>query len=305
MSTTIFTVFTPTYNRAHTLHRVYESLLNQSFKEFEWIVVDDGSTDNTCDLIECWSQESWFPIRYFYQKNQHKKVAFNRAAQEAYGDLFLGLDSDDRCVPEALEKLWKYWQSIPVHHREDFSGVSVLCKDELGQIVGDRFPKDILDSDSIEILFRYKVHGDKWGFQRTSILRTYPFPGDVDGLVPESVVWFRISRKFKTRYVNDPLLINYRETDSITRSLNQVTRRADGRALFAREILQHDWRWARYDPVAIFKEAIAYTYFHKFLRHRYTVRRWPLQGFVPKLLVSLTYPIAQLCYWRDVKQGVL
>jgi glycosyltransferase involved in cell wall biosynthesis len=86
----IFTVFTATHNRAHLLHRVYNSLLQQSFKNFEWIIVDDGSTDNTLDIVNGYinSDQSFFSIKYFYQTNQHKKNAFNKGVAEASGDFF-------------------------------------------------------------------------------------------------------------------------------------------------------------------------------------------------------------------------
>ena len=100
----IFTVFTPTYNRAHTLSRVYKSLADQTFKNFEWLIVDDGSTDGTKVLIEKWTEEASFPIRYFYQENQGKHIAHNLGVKKARGELFLSLDSDDTCVPEALER---------------------------------------------------------------------------------------------------------------------------------------------------------------------------------------------------------
>lgn len=97
----LFTVFTPTYNRAHLLHRVYESLKKQTCKDFEWLIVDDGSTDATGDLIAAWQQESLtdFPIRYIWQDNGHKKSAFNRGVKEAHGELFVPWDSDDVSSP--------------------------------------------------------------------------------------------------------------------------------------------------------------------------------------------------------------
>ena len=103
-----FTVFTPTFNRAYTLQGVYESLAMQTFRDFEWIIVDDGSTDNTENLISEWKKEANFVIRYYYQTNQGKHIASNKGVKEAQGELFLFLDSDDRCVPQTLEVFKKY-----------------------------------------------------------------------------------------------------------------------------------------------------------------------------------------------------
>ena len=108
-----FTVFTPTYNRAATLPRVYASLRDQTIKDFEWLIVDDGSTDNTREMVTKWQSECKdFDIRYIYQENQHKKVALNRAVAEARGELFIVLDSDDSCVADAVETFQKVWQSM-------------------------------------------------------------------------------------------------------------------------------------------------------------------------------------------------
>ena len=105
----VFTVFTPTFNRSLTLRRVYESLRLQTFRDFEWLIVDDGSTDCTKELVEKWRTESSFPIRYIYQENRGKPAAFNQGVQKAQGELFLTLDSDDACVPQALERLKYHW----------------------------------------------------------------------------------------------------------------------------------------------------------------------------------------------------
>lgn len=93
-----FTVFTATYNRADTLHRVYESLCQQTFGDFEWLIVDDGSIDKTEVIVRQWQVQATFPIFYYQQTNQGKAVAANYAAQNANGDLLLPLDSNDACV---------------------------------------------------------------------------------------------------------------------------------------------------------------------------------------------------------------
>ncbi len=158
-----------------TLRRVYESLRLQTFRDFEWLIVDDGSTDCTKELVEKWRTESSFPIRYIYQENRGKPAAFNQGVQKAQGELFLTLDSDDACVPQALERLKYHWDSIPTEKKDKFSAVTVLCKDQNGGLVGDKFPRDVLDSDSIELVFKYNVKGEKWGFHRTEVLRPLDF----------------------------------------------------------------------------------------------------------------------------------
>ncbi len=211
-----FTVFTPTYNRAHTLPRVYASLLAQTLHDFEWLIVDDGSADGTKALVERWQAEAPFPVRYLHQPNQGKHIAFNAGVRAAAGRLFLTLDSDDECVPTALERFRYHWESIPPARRREFTGASCLCQYVDGGIVGDRFPRDVTDSDSLEIFYRYKVRGEKWGVHRVEVLREFPFPEDVKAThVPEALIWSRIARRYRTRFFNEALRIYYVDAPSL------------------------------------------------------------------------------------------
>ena len=212
-----FTVFTPTYNRAHLIHRVYESLQKQTLKDFEWLVVDDGSSDNTKEVIEKFKQSANFPIRYIYQENGGKHRAFNRGVKEAQGEFFLTADSDDWFLDDALEKLKKYWDLIPKEEKEHFSAVTGLCQDQDGNIIGDKYPKDIFDSNSFETTFIYKIKGEKWGFQRTEVLKKFPFQEfEGEKFIAESSVWFKLSKQYKTRYINEPLRIYEINEDSLS-----------------------------------------------------------------------------------------
>ncbi|MDD3024884.1 MAG: glycosyltransferase family A protein [Syntrophomonadaceae bacterium] len=213
----LFTVFTPAYNRRHTLHRVYDSLKSQTFRDFEWLIVDDGSTDGTLDLVDQLKQEAAFPVRYFYQDNSGKHVAINRAVREAEGELFVIFDSDDSCTPEALERFKYHWEAIPEDRRAHFSGVTCHCVDQRGQLIGNSFPLDVLDSDHIEIQVKYKSAGEKWGFNLTDILKEFPFP-EISGerFITEAVVWNRIAQKYKRRFVNDKLRIFYHTPDGLS-----------------------------------------------------------------------------------------
>jgi len=212
MRTPSFTVFTPTYDRAHVLHRVRDSLAAQTFRDFEWLVVDDGSTDGTRDLVASWAREADFPIRYLWQENAGKAAATNRGVRAARGALFLMADSDDAFVPRAMERLLFHWEAIPAARRDGYVGVTGLCLDAEGRVVGERFPGDPLDSDALELDYRYGIHSEKWGFNRTSVMREFPFPTP-PGVrhVPEDVVWKAIARRYRTRYVNEGLRIYFQD----------------------------------------------------------------------------------------------
>jgi glycosyltransferase involved in cell wall biosynthesis len=203
-----FTVFTPTFNRSELLARVYDSLRAQTFRDFEWLIVDDGSTDDTAGRVRAWQQDEPFPIRYFRQENQGKHRAYNRAIERANGELFTVLDSDDTIVPTALERLLHHWRSIPPGDRRQFSGVTCLCADPQGNVVGRPFPRDVLDCRHYEAEARFRAIGEKWGFHRTAILREFPFP-EIAGerLCPDALVWNRIATKYHVRHVNEALRV--------------------------------------------------------------------------------------------------
>ena len=252
MSAPRFTVFTPTYNRAHTLPRVYASLRAQTFRDFEWLVVDDGSSDGTRDLVARWAAEAPFPIHYQYQPNAGKAAATNEGVRRAAGELFLIADSDDEFVADALERLNLHWESIPATERDRFTGVTGLCCDEQGRLVGETFPTSPFDSDSLELYWRYGVRSEKWGFHRTDVLRQFPFP-TADGTkhTPEDVVWHAIARKYRTRFVNDVLRIYHQDGGG------QLTRMpplawARFRGYYARQLYE-ERDWMLVAPFAFFR----------------------------------------------------
>ena len=204
------TVFTPTYNRAHLLSRIYESLKIQTFKDFEWVIVDDGSIDNTSITIEKLQlvPDKFFPIRYFYQENGGKHRAINRGVKEARGELFLILDSDDSLPAHALEYINKHYQQI----RDDlsFGGVCGYMAHHDGTIIGHGNDAAVLDANSIDMRFRYGIQGDMCEVFRTDILKEIPFP-EIPGekFVPEALVWNRIARKYRLRIFHE--VVYYRD----------------------------------------------------------------------------------------------
>jgi len=218
-----FTVFTPTYNRAHTLARVYNSLANQTFKDFEWLIVDDGSTDNTEKIVKKWIHNSGFTIRYIKKQNGGKHTAINVGVKEAQGELFLILDSDDSCVPETLERFDFHWNSIPSEDKNKFSGVTVLCKNSAGKIVGDKFPESPMDMSALKIRSQYKVDGEKWGFHKTDIFKEFPFPEfKGERFISEGLIWNRMAMKYKVRHVNEALRIYEYSPDGLVASMLKI-----------------------------------------------------------------------------------
>jgi len=207
-----FTVLTPTYNRAHTLGRVYESLSAQTFRDFEWVIVDDRSTDGTKELVASW--KPFFPINYIWQSNSGLFSAYNIGVRLAKGEFVLILDSDDRCIPTALERFDYHWRQIPDPSR--FANVSCLCCRPDGSIVGDPYPADCVDAFTLADQLRLRPAAEGWGINKTEVLREFPFP-EGEKYVPAGLIWNRIRRKYATRFVNEPLRIYYDSgSESIT-----------------------------------------------------------------------------------------
>lgn len=257
-------MFTPTYNRAHTLPRLYRSLLEQTFRKFEWLIIDDGSTDGTRDLVAKWQSEADFPIRYHWQENAGKHIAFNHGASLAKAALLAGIDSDDVALPHTLQAYWSEWNAIDPDQRAHFSGVSGLCIDDQGEVVGTEYPRSPMVSDLSEIRYQWKVEGDKHGCYNTSALLSFPFP-DIDGarFVPEGVVWAQIASVYRHRFFNQVVLKKYIH-DSAGNQLTKVqdpTRHARGHAYWHREKLNTEMRWFRHAPVQFLRSAVHYVRF--------------------------------------------
>jgi FkbM family methyltransferase len=298
-----FTVFTPTFNRGHTIHRVYESLKTQTCRNFEWLIIDDGSTDNTGKLVEGWQKKADFPIRYLRQENHGKHVAFNRAVLEAQGELFLTFDSDDACVPEALAYFKHYWDNIPEDERNQFSAVTALCVDQYGKVIGDKFPKDVIDSNSLEITYKFKVKGDKWGFQRTEILKGFPFPViEGEKFIPEGIVWNAIARKFKTRFVNKAVKIIEYLPDGLS-NLSASSSHAIGHALWHQSILNNDIDWFVFAPLNFFRSAIHYSRF-SFHAGIGLHKQSEQLRLMAKVLWLIFLPIGVVVFFKDKQQEV-
>ncbi len=294
----VFTVFTPSYNRAHTLHRVYESLKAQTYRDFEWLIVDDASKDNTREVVEQWQQEKIIPIRYIYQEHGHKHIAFARGAKEADGELFLTFDSDDICDSNALERFKYHWDTIPQYQKANFSGVTCLCKTTDGRIVGSRFPADPTDSDALEINYRFKVTGEKWGFHRTDVLRGLSFYEEFRGIyMSEDLYWHQIARKYKTRFVNEALRTYF--TDHVSMMNERPSKMAFGLKTYYLSVLNDEIQWFRFDPMKFLRLAVHYVRFSFHAGDSAIRQLTKIKTRLGKLLWLIAFPLGSLVYIKD------
>lgn len=211
----MITVFTPTYNRGYIIKNLYDSLCVQSCKDFEWLIVDDGSTDNTEDLIQSLKNENKIDIKYIKLSNGGKHRAINCGVQEAAGELFFIVDSDDRITPDAISIIEK--QYFQIAKDSSFAGVCGIKAYFNGNKVGGERNFGILDCTSLDFRYKYHIGGDMAEVFRTKVLKEFPFPEIKDEyFCPEALVWNRIAVKYKLRYFYEKIYLCEYLPDGLT-----------------------------------------------------------------------------------------
>lgn len=190
-------VFTPTYNRAYTLGNLYESLRKQTCLDFEWIIVDDGSEDNTQTLCESFRADL-FPVRYYRTDNRGKHCAINFGARMAEGDWFYIVDSDDLLPANAIELLIAEEKHIKSPRVGVLSGMRYYSS---GKVIARDITFDRLECTALDFRQKLRVHGDVAEAIKTSVIREFPFPEyEGERFCPEDVMFNRIAQKYLTHY---------------------------------------------------------------------------------------------------------
>lgn len=195
------TIITPTYNRADLLPRLYESLLKQTVMDFEWLVIDDGSSDGTGELIKNYIQEKRLPIHYEKQPNAGKHTALNRGIAQIESELTFIVDSDDYLTPDAVEIILSYHNKY--RNTDNLCGYSFLRCHQDGRVNTAYFPEDEKIDTYLSVRINGNIGGDKAEVFYTDILKQYPFPVfEGEKYMPEDVVWMRMSGPYQMLHVN-------------------------------------------------------------------------------------------------------
>ena len=217
----LVTVFTPTYNRGYIIGELYKSLCNQTCNDFEWIIVDDGSTDNTETIVTGFGKDDMIPIRYIWQENGGKHRAINRGVKEAKGELFYIVDSDDRLAEMAIEIIKSQYKEVRVSGI--YAGVCGVCAYFNGERVGGDLAFTTINCNAVDLRYKYNIKGDMSEVFRTSVMKEFPFP-EIDGerFCPEALVWNRISDKYIMRYFNEKIYFCEYRNDGLTASIVKV-----------------------------------------------------------------------------------
>jgi len=198
-----FTIFTPTFNRENTLPRLYQSLLSQSYNDFEWLIVDDGSSDNTQELIQSFINENKINIIYFKQENGGKHRAINKGLELARGEFFFIVDSDDYLPNKSLQIISEKAKNLS----NDIIGVAGRKQYPNSIIIGDKYSKDEFVSDHIEKTYIKNLKGDLAEVIKTNVLRKFKFP-DFQGekFCAEGLIWNRLATSgYKILFFNIPI----------------------------------------------------------------------------------------------------
>lgn len=214
------TIFTPTYNRAYILPRLYESLATQTCRDFEWIVVDDCSTDDTESLLSRWTAEGRINMRCFRTThNGGKHAAINRGVAEARAPWFFIVDSDDHLTEDAIE--WVVIHTGQAAADTQIGGISGIRIHQDGTRIGS--PKTFADLECLptELTLKYGISGDMAEIWRTQVLQSLPFPiYEGEKFCPEALIWFRIAdRGLRVRYYCHPTYVCEYLGDGLTASI--------------------------------------------------------------------------------------
>ena len=217
-----FSIFTATYNRGHLLRQRYEELLTLDFKDFEWVVVSDGSTDNTSDEMKSFVAENKIPIVFIDKENGGKHTAWQAATPVFRGRYILTADDDDIIMPDTLsifDKHWSVLEALPNYN--EYWEVRTRCQRQDGTLVGKILPEPYVDSDYNSMNYIYKNNCEMVGCRKVEVLRTeaavpnsFMFQDKVSNF-SEGIRWSQAARKYKTRFVPDVTRVYLTSQDSL------------------------------------------------------------------------------------------
>lgn len=255
----LITIFTPTYNRRQLIERLYQSLLLQTQKNFEWLVVDDGSTDDTENFFEpLLSEQKPFPIRYIKQENGGKHRAINNGVKKASGELFFIVDSDDYLTEDAVEKINQWVKTLDDSHK--WAGIAGLRGQTKNRVLGQHNSSSkFIDAKNNERR-KCKLLGDKAEIYFTDVLKKYPFP-EISGenFISEELVWNVIARDgYYLRWFKEIIYICDYLEGGLTKNNTKDKCNPQGRLLWAKgqlETYPNSWR-DRFLAIGIYRHAV-------------------------------------------------
>ena len=280
------TVFTPSYNRAYTLHKCYESLLRQTSKDFTWLIIDDGSSDNTKELVDSWINENKIEINYIYQENQGMHGAHNTAYKNIKTELNVCIDSDDYMPDDAVEKIISFWNK---NKRSDLAGIMALDAYTDGKVIGDKFPNELKESTYFDIYNKYGLKGDKKLIYRSELTTQYPYPiFEGEKYVSLAYKYAKLDSKYKLALMNEVICnVEYMEDGSSLNMLKQYRKNPKGFAFIRIDNMKNPKASLNFK----FKECIHYVSSSFISKNKSFFKESPC-----KILTILALPIGYILY---------
>ncbi|MGL5244952.1 MAG: glycosyltransferase family 2 protein [Sarcina sp.] len=283
----LLTVFTPAYNRGYTIHKCYESLKRQTSKDFIWLVIDDGSTDNTKELIHQWMQEeNQFKIQYIYQKNQGMHGAHNTAYENIETELNVCIDSDDYMPDDAVENIKSFWEK---NKSEDLAGIIALDAYENGEVIGAKFPHNLKRTTLFEINNIHKIPGDKKLIYRSELTKNFKYPlFEGERYVGLAYKYYKIDEKYELATMNEKVcIVEYLEDGSSRNMIRQYRKNPKGFAFYRVENMKNPRASMKFK----LKECIHYVASSLISKNKRFLKEVPC-----KMLTILAMPLGWLLY---------
>lgn len=281
------TVFTPTFNRAFCIGKCYESLKKQTNKEFIWLIIDDGSTDNTRELVEEWKKEDIVEIKYHWQENQGMHGAHNTAYQLIETELNVCIDSDDYMPDDAIEKILCFWSR---YGSDKVSGLIGLDSYTNQEIIGTTLPAGLQTSTLFDLYAKHGVTGDKKLVYRTELTKYYPYPiFENEKYVGLAYKYYKLDQDYELLLMNEVLcVVEYLEDGSSLNMLRQYRKNPKGFAFYRKELMKLPFT----SVIFKFRQAIHYVSSSLFLQNRQFVKESPC-----KSLTIIAVPIGVLLHY--------
>ncbi len=219
----IITVFTPTYNRAYILPQLYNSLKNQTDKSFIWLIVDDGSTDGTDDLVSVWVKEGYIDIKYLKQENAGKMKAHNVGVEQTNTELFVCVDSDDWLLSNSIEQIRNKWEELSRDEKSNTAGFIAYRGKSADEVIGNYFPGHFKKS-TLSNLYNQGFRGDTTIVFRSEIIKQYPFPIITgEKFITEAYVYDQIDQKYSYYLIPSIMIVCEYRNDGLTQNLIRVS----------------------------------------------------------------------------------
>ncbi len=213
----MITILTPTYNRKYIIQKAYQSLLQQTDKDFEWLIIDDGSTDETETLIKSFIREKKIKIRYYYKDNGGKHTALNYGIKKIKSKYTLILDSDDELLPNCVELVHRKW--LTYENDLQIACLSFLKIFPNQEVIGKKYTESEVRSNHIDFRYNKNLLGDMCEVFKTDVLKKYPFPiFPNERFLSEAIVWNQIALDFDTIYINEPIYMADYLEDGLSKS---------------------------------------------------------------------------------------